>query len=158
MGCLFAIKVMNLTFDYSKIYFIKEINSNSTPLLAYRKTSNSVPGVITKVRLFLMHIITSLIKSYINLEIKRTFYNYHGCTVRGFTVNLIIFILRKNSSWATSCNFIGQNAGGMVGLVFFLILNSRKFCNSYIRAYLDLPEQDYGFMNLDSNLIFFQID
>jgi PAT family acetyl-CoA transporter-like MFS transporter 1 len=48
-----------------------------------------------------------------------------------------------------SCLFsVGQTAGWFIGNVVFLTLESKDFCNKYVRYYLGLPEQAKGLLTL----------
>lgn len=39
---------------------------------------------------------------------------------------------RKNIGHAATCNAVGQTAGGFIGFVIFMVLESSEFCNKYV--------------------------
>ena len=68
---------------------------------------------------------------------------------RQFLIKMII--IRENVSWQSQCNTVGQTAGFFVGFTLFIVLESTKFCNQYIRYFLSLPPQEFGLVTLKSN-------
>jgi MFS transporter, PAT family, solute carrier family 33 (acetyl-CoA transportor), member 1 len=44
----------------------------------------------------------------------------------------LTMLQRKNVGHAATCNAVGQTAGGFIGYVVFLVLESTEFCNKYV--------------------------
>lgn len=44
----------------------------------------------------------------------------------------LTMLQRRNVGHAATCNAVGQTAGGFIGYVVFLVLESQDFCNKYI--------------------------
>lgn len=44
----------------------------------------------------------------------------------------LTMLQRKNVGHAATCNSVGQTAGGFIGYVLFLVLESKEFCNKYV--------------------------
>lgn len=44
----------------------------------------------------------------------------------------LTMLQRKNVGHAATCNAVGQTAGGFIGYVVFMILESTEFCNKYV--------------------------
>jgi PAT family acetyl-CoA transporter-like MFS transporter 1 len=68
--------------------------------------------------------------------------------VDGWAISLLS---KPNVHWQAICNGTGQTSGYYIGNICFVILESAKFCNSYIRPVLGLPSQDHGIITLESN-------
>jgi hypothetical protein len=60
---------------------------------------------------------------------------------------------KENVTWQSICNGAGQKAGVFVGSICFIIFESPSFCNDYIRPLFNMPGQDYGMIDLESELI-----
>jgi PAT family acetyl-CoA transporter-like MFS transporter 1 len=71
--------------------------------------------------------------------------------VDGWAISLLS---KKNVHWQAICNGTGQTSGYYVGNICFVILESAKFCNSYVRPLFGLASQDHGIITLES-LCFF---
>jgi len=50
--------------------------------------------------------------------------------------------------WASVCNNVGATSGSLIGNSLFLVLESKSFCNAYIRPYFGLSPKDHGMTNL----------
>jgi hypothetical protein len=48
---------------------------------------------------------------------------------------------------------VGQTAGALIGGTVFIVLESLKFSNEYIRPIFGLPPQNYGILSLTGNQI-----
>lgn len=55
---------------------------------------------------------------------------------------------KENVSWQSVCNFCGQAIGFFFGNILFIVLESKKFSNQYLRPFLDLEPQDHGIISL----------
>lgn len=58
----------------------------------------------------------------------------------------LTMLKRRNVGHASTCNSVGQTAGYFFGYVVFIALESKDFCNSYLRS---APEED-GLVTLPS--------
>lgn len=63
----------------------------------------------------------------------------------------LTMLKRCNVGHASTCNSVGQTAGYFFGYVVFIALESRDFCNSYLRS---VPEDD-GLVTLPSKYLLF---
>lgn len=62
----------------------------------------------------------------------------------------LTILSRENVGHASTCNSVGQTAGYFLGYTIFLALESKEFCNSYLR----LEPQDKGLVDLPGFLFF----
>lgn len=65
----------------------------------------------------------------------------------------LTMLQRKNVGHAATCNAVGQTAGGFIGYVVFLVLESKEFCNKYVFS----EPRDEGLVNLSGFLKFWGI-
>ncbi|KAH8260647.1 hypothetical protein KR038_011010 [Drosophila bunnanda] len=65
----------------------------------------------------------------------------------------LTMLKRCNVGYASTCNSVGQTAGYFLGYVVFIALESKDFCNTYLR---DVP-MDEGFVTLPRFLWFWGI-
>ena len=65
----------------------------------------------------------------------------------------LTMLSRRNVSYASTCNTVGQTAGYFFGNVVFLALESADFCNKYLRT----TPQDYGLVTLSGFFYFWSI-
>lgn len=65
----------------------------------------------------------------------------------------ITMLSRENVGHASTCNSVGQTMGYFMGYTIFLALESKEFCNSYIRS----EPLDSGMIDLPSFLFFWGI-
>jgi PAT family acetyl-CoA transporter-like MFS transporter 1 len=62
----------------------------------------------------------------------------------------LTMLSRENVGYASTCNSVGQTAGYFLGYTIFLALESKEFCNTYLRV----EPQETGVMELSSFLFF----
>ena len=62
----------------------------------------------------------------------------------------LTILSRENVGHASTCNSVGQTAGYFLGYTIFLALESKEFCNSYLRW----EPQDKGLVDLPGFLFF----
>lgn len=60
----------------------------------------------------------------------------------------ITMLSRKNISWQATCNLTGQSIGYFFGNIIFIVLESKKFSNEYLRPIFGLASQDHGIITL----------
>lgn len=60
----------------------------------------------------------------------------------------ITMLSRENVGHASTCNTVGQTAGYFLGYTVFLALESKEFCNTYLR----FEPQDHGIFTIDDFL------
>ena len=65
----------------------------------------------------------------------------------------ITMLSRENVGHASTCNSVGQTVGYFMGYTIFLALESKEFCNAYLRS----EPEDYGMVDLPSFLFFWGI-
>ncbi|XP_054715943.1 acetyl-coenzyme A transporter 1-like isoform X2 [Uloborus diversus] len=65
----------------------------------------------------------------------------------------LTMLSRRNVSYASTCNSVGQTAGYFLGNVVFLALESADFCNKYLR----IVPQEEGLVTLSSFLKFWGV-
>jgi PAT family acetyl-CoA transporter-like MFS transporter 1 len=65
----------------------------------------------------------------------------------------LTMLSRENVGYASTCNSVGQTVGFFLGYSIFLALESKEFCNSYLRT---VP-QETGMVELSSFLFFWGI-
>jgi MFS transporter, PAT family, solute carrier family 33 (acetyl-CoA transportor), member 1 len=65
----------------------------------------------------------------------------------------LTMLQRRNVGHAATCNAVGQTAGGFIGYVIFLVLESKDFANKYIFT----EPQDVGLVTLSGFLQFWGI-
>ncbi len=65
----------------------------------------------------------------------------------------LTMLSRENVGYASTCNTVGQTAGFFISYTFFLALQSKDFCNSYLRW----EPQETGIVELPSFLFFFGV-
>ncbi|KAL1137868.1 hypothetical protein AAG570_009564 [Ranatra chinensis] len=65
----------------------------------------------------------------------------------------LTMLQRKNVSYASTCNSVGQTAGYFLGYVVFIALESATFCNNYLRS----EPETYGIVTLTGFLHFWGI-
>ena len=65
----------------------------------------------------------------------------------------LTMLQRKNVGHASTCNSVGQTAGGFIGYVLFLVLESKDFANKYI---FDVPRET-GLVTLSGFMQFWGI-
>ena len=65
----------------------------------------------------------------------------------------LTMLSRKNVGYASTCNSVGQTVGFFLGYSIFLALESKEFCNAYLRG---VP-QETGMVELSSFLYFWGI-
>ena len=63
----------------------------------------------------------------------------------------LTMLSKENVGYASTCNTVGQTAGFFISYTFFLALQSKEFCNSYLRW----EPQDTGLVGLPSFMFFF---
>jgi PAT family acetyl-CoA transporter-like MFS transporter 1 len=63
----------------------------------------------------------------------------------------ISMLSRENVGHASTCNSVGQTAGYFIGYTIFLALESKEFCNTYLRS---VP-QDYGLIDIQGFMFYF---
>jgi PAT family acetyl-CoA transporter-like MFS transporter 1 len=63
----------------------------------------------------------------------------------------ITLLSKENVSWQATCNNVGYTSGFLIGEIMFVILDSRWFCNVYVRPLFGLPIQDHGIVSLECN-------
>lgn len=61
--------------------------------------------------------------------------------------------IRENLGWASICNNAGATTGVLIGNSLFLVLESKDFCNDYIRPVFGLPSKKYGIITLKGTLL-----
>ena len=62
----------------------------------------------------------------------------------------LTMLSRENVGYASTCNSVGQTAGYFLGYTIFLALESKEFCNTYLRV----EPQENGILELSSFLFF----
>ena len=65
----------------------------------------------------------------------------------------LTMLSKENVGYASTCNSVGQTAGFFISYTFFLALQSKEFCNSYLRW----EPQETGIVELSSFLFFFGV-
>ena len=65
----------------------------------------------------------------------------------------LTMLSKENVGYASTCNTVGQTAGFFISYTFFLALQSKEFCNSYLRW----EPQETGLVQLPSFMFFFGI-
>ena len=65
----------------------------------------------------------------------------------------LTMLSRENVGYASTCNTVGQTAGFFISYTFFLALQSKDFCNGYLRW----EPQETGMVELPSFLFFFGV-
>lgn len=65
----------------------------------------------------------------------------------------LTMLSKENVGYASTCNTVGQTAGFFISYTFFLALQSKDFCNSYLR----FEPQETGLVELPSFLFFFGV-
>ena len=65
----------------------------------------------------------------------------------------LTMLSRENVGYASTCNTVGQTAGFFISYTFFLALQSKDFCNTYLRW----EPQETGIVELPSFLFFFGV-
>lgn len=65
----------------------------------------------------------------------------------------LTMLQRKNVGHAATCNAVGQTAGGFIGYVVFLVMESKEFCSKYIYS----EPQDTGLVSLSGFLKFWSV-
>lgn len=65
----------------------------------------------------------------------------------------LTMLQRRNVGHAATCNAVGQTAGGFIGYVVFLVLESKEFCTKYIYN----EPQDVGLVTLSGFLRFWSV-
>ncbi|CRL01967.1 CLUMA_CG015131, isoform A [Clunio marinus] len=65
----------------------------------------------------------------------------------------LTMLRRENVGHAATCNAVGQTAGGFIGYVVFLILESTEFCNKYVFS----EPRDQGLVTLSGFLRFWGV-
>jgi len=63
------------------------------------------------------------------------------------------FLFRENVGYASTCNSVGQTAGYFLGYVVFLALESKDFCNNYLRS----ASSEVGLVTFSGFLYFWSI-
>lgn len=66
----------------------------------------------------------------------------------------LTMLSRKNVSYASTCNSVGQTVGYFIAYVGFLVLNDPGTCNKYLRS---VPDEDRGLVSLADFLRFFGV-
>lgn len=69
----------------------------------------------------------------------------------------LTILSKENLEWASICNNAGATAGVVIGNTLFLVLESKNFCNDYIRPILGLQAQMDGIVDLKGFMNFFGI-
>lgn len=64
---------------------------------------------------------------------------------------------KENVSWQSVCNFCGQAIGYFFGNILFIVFESKKFSNQYLRPFFDLEPQEHGIISLKSKKFSFYI-
>ena len=65
----------------------------------------------------------------------------------------LTMLSKENVGYASTCNSVGQTAGFFLSYTIFLALQSKEFCNSYLRS----EPQDVGMVDLPDFLFIFGI-
>ena len=65
----------------------------------------------------------------------------------------LTMLSKENVGYASTCNTVGQTAGFFISYTLFLALQSKDFCNSFLRW----EPQETGLVELPSFLIFFGV-
>ena len=65
----------------------------------------------------------------------------------------LTMLSKENVGYASTCNTVGQTAGFFISYTFFLALQSKDFCNTYLRW----EPQETGLVELPSFLFFFGV-
>lgn len=65
----------------------------------------------------------------------------------------LTMLKRNNVGHAATCNAVGQTAGGFIGYVVFLVLESKEFCSKYIFH----EEREEGLVTLSGFLLFWGV-
>ena len=65
----------------------------------------------------------------------------------------LTMLSKENVGYASTCNTVGQTAGFFISYTVFLALQSKDFCNSYLRW----EPQDTGIIELPSFMFFFGV-
>lgn len=65
----------------------------------------------------------------------------------------LTMLSRENVGYASTCNTVGQTAGFFISYTFFLALQSKDFCNTYLRW----EPQETGIVELPSFLFLFGV-
>lgn len=60
----------------------------------------------------------------------------------------ISMLSKENVSWQATCNFTGQAIGFFFGNIIFIVFESTKFSNQFIRPLFGLALQDHGIITL----------
>jgi hypothetical protein len=69
----------------------------------------------------------------------------HDIVMDGWAIDLF---LKENVSWQATCNSVGHITGAFVGNAFFILLESEKFCNQYLRPLFGLATQRTGLIDI----------
>ena len=65
----------------------------------------------------------------------------------------LTMLSKENVGYASTCNSVGQTAGFFLSYTIFLALQSKEFCNSYLRS----EPQDVGIVDLPDFLFIFGV-
>ena len=65
----------------------------------------------------------------------------------------LTMLSRENVGYASTCNSVGQTSGFFLGYTIFLALESKEFCNTYLRV----EPQEAGILELSTFLFFWGV-